>query len=1191
MYLKTLALRGFKSFADKVTLKLEPGITAVVGPNGSGKSNISDAVLWVLGERNAKNLRGQAMEDVIFSGSSARKAASMAEVELVLDNSDGTLPIDFQEVSVARRMYRSGESEYLINGALARRMDVLEILHDSGLGSGTHSIISQGSLDSVLQSKPEDRRALIEEAAGVLKHKQRMAKSARKLERMEAHVNRVSDVANEVARQLGPLERKAKRALRYAELAEELASVKLVLAVDDLRTLRTAHARISERERASLEDCEARKAASDALDAQMSELQQRIREDSQDASILSQSYQQAATAAERLDSTSMLIRDRRRSALARATELEMHLQQSSASIQRAQAKLTEARRQADADESASKESAQKVEALTKADADATNALAATEERHAALMQKGAQADASIARLREDLAQAKEMLTNSMAQIKVIEGHKAELSVQIDRLSADAKVSQAEAVSAEEALASLDEQEKAARTLVGTCMQAREEARRAADDAQAQERSLEAQVKALEEIEQAESDAAEAGAQSTIAALRAHGDEVSVLSREVKAPPHLEALVEALLGADLAALMVLGADEVRVAGRAVDGDDTASATLIMAHDPSRARAQRTAPSDAGAFASRGVRLIDNLEYPKDRADAIYAILGDVILCSSLDEALAEHEKDATGRRFATQAGDVVYPSGKVELRCRVSGANAGVLSRLRRIEELRASLVSAQASSVRAAEEATSAEDALMRAQTESLTLKEKLATLKGSAQSARQAADDAVQKLASVTRELEGLEAVLTKESTTADAARPNIKALELELQEAQSASAQIKQEAEEVARALDPLRLEQREAHAQLAEAQLEAAKLAERSTYSARVISGALSELEGLQASREEDQRVLKAKRMSATRLEPVLSIMDIIVGAARRALRNLEEQTSCAKSSTEGLHEQLQALREQARAEQDGYDRAQEALASIRVEKARAEMSVQAAVNVITEDCGRSLEEALTIPSPEDRALAEEESFRLTKRIANLGTINPDAAQEYEQLKSRYDYLESQLSDLRSAARSLKRIDGVIEERMKDDFARTFRIVDENFQEIFSTLFPGGNAHLSLVDPEDVEQSGVEVHAQPAGKRISKMSLMSGGEKSLTALALLFALYKTRATPFYILDEVEAALDDSNLRRLITYIQQMRADTQLIMITHQRRTMEMADVLFGVSMQADGVTKVLSQKLEDALRTKAS
>ena len=314
MYLKSLVLKGFKSFADRSALALEPGITAVVGPNGSGKSNISDAVLWVLGERNAKNLRGQAMEDVIFAGSSARKPVGIAEVDLVLDNSDGTLPVDFAEVAITRRMYRSGESEYLINGVVARRMDVLDILHDTGLGTGTHSIISQGSLDSILQSKPEDRRALIEEAAGVLKHKQRKAKSERKLEHMDQHLARVKDVAAEVERQLGPLERKAKRARAYQGLSAELSELTLALAVDDLRVLQRAWDEAVGRERALDEELAQKKAAIAEAEARAEELQERIRRESADAGELAKTHRRASSAVERFDGATLLLHEKRRAA-------------------------------------------------------------------------------------------------------------------------------------------------------------------------------------------------------------------------------------------------------------------------------------------------------------------------------------------------------------------------------------------------------------------------------------------------------------------------------------------------------------------------------------------------------------------------------------------------------------------------------------------------------------------------------------------------------------------------------------------------------------------------------------------------------------------------------------------------------------------------------------------------------------
>ena len=322
MYVKSLSLKGFKSFADRSVLSLEPGVTAIVGPNGSGKSNISDSVLWVLGERNAKNLRGQVMEDVIFAGSSARKSVGVAEVDLVLDNSDGSLPVDYTEVSVTRRMYRSGESEYLINGSAARRMDVLDILHDSGLGTGTYSIISQGNLDSILQSKPEDRRALIEEAAGVLKHKQRKLKSERRIEQMEQHLERVKDIVNEVSRQLGPLERKAKKAATYQDLSAQLTQLSLSLAVDDVRVLQGKWNDICA-QIASLEELlEQRRAGIGQAEAESERIQGLIRNGSESLTELARQHRAVSEQVERLDSQVILFQEKLRSARVRSSELE-----------------------------------------------------------------------------------------------------------------------------------------------------------------------------------------------------------------------------------------------------------------------------------------------------------------------------------------------------------------------------------------------------------------------------------------------------------------------------------------------------------------------------------------------------------------------------------------------------------------------------------------------------------------------------------------------------------------------------------------------------------------------------------------------------------------------------------------------------------------------------------------------------
>ena len=385
----------------------------------------------------------------------------------------------------------------------------------------------------------------------------------------------------------------------------------------------------------------------------------------------------------------------------------------------------------------------------------------------------------------------------------------------------------------------------------------------------------------------------------------------------------------------------------------------------------------------------------------------------------------------------------------------------------------------------------------------------------------------------------------------------------------------------------LAPLRREAHRTSDALSEAKLAAATLVERVTYAERVRDARARDLESLAVASAEAASLLQVKTVSAARLEPLLALFDELVAAAQRWTRTLEEQTAAAQDSSTGLHASVTEARGRAHEAHAAFDAVTERLSEARVQKGRLELQVEAAVNHIAQDCKTPLETALALPPLEGRTEVEDELFKINRRIANLGTINPDAAEEYDALKVRYDYLAGQLDDLDQARKSLAKINRVIDQRMKDDFIRTYETVDASFQEIFATLFPGGKANLSLVDPDDLENTGVEVNAQPKGKRIAKMMLLSGGEKSLTALALLFAVYRTRSTPFYILDEVEAALDDTNLRRLAAYINSLREDTQLIMITHQRRTMEMADTLFGVSMQGDGVTKVISQKLDQALK----
>lgn len=1178
MYLKSLVLKGFKSFADRSVLSLEPGITAIVGPNGSGKSNISDAVLWVLGERNARHLRGQAMEDIIFSGSAARKAVSIAEVDLVLDNSDHTLPVEFDEVVITRRMFRSGESEYLVNGVVSRRLDVLDILHDTGLGTGTHSIISQGSLDSILQSRPEDRRALIEEAAGVLKHKQRKEKSARKLASMDNHLARVRDVTAEVARQLGPLERKAKRAAAYQEAHTTLVDLRVALAVDDLRKLQKEWDKVCAAETEVSGEVESRRAAVAAAEQKVSDIQELIRRETEDAGDLSRRHRRAENLAERLDSAEMLVRERRRSAIDYEADLKSSLDGAASRLLQADKELEQAKAQLSA---------------VLADCEAAEAKASQLQKNRdGLEQRRHSVEDEIEQIALDLracedaideakrnqAFLKDTLSNGMAHMKVVEARRTELSADVERAKDEYEKRAAEAKAAKTALDEIEHLETQAQQEVVKKFEEREQARFERERAEEAARVIEAEIRALEQAQRAvrEDDPA-------LLWLMDNADKFGgvPLAQAIKASKSLEPVVERLLGEDIAALSVNDPDKAaEVATAIITGGMSGDVTMI-------ARDDKAARRSAAARACKvGHPLVDDLEYAEASACVVEALLGDVVVCQSRDEAFEAHAADQIGLRFVSLDGCALWPSGKVKVFGADEASGEGVLARQRRLDALAEKLTAANAEKAVAESRSNEAEESYRQAQATSLKLSQELANGKGAHAAAAAEEERAMRRLSTVANELDDMERQLETARESVEDVRPELDACVAKLAECESKRADLLVKRETKTGEAVPLREQSNSLSEALSEAKLNAATLLERRTYAERMVDARINDRDTVEQGAIEARLTLALKAAAVSRADGLLAVFDTLSKGIQRRVSILDEAVSASESSANTVHADAAAARESARKAHDDYDAASERAAQVRVDKSRLELQVESAVNTVVVDLETPLDRVEDLPQLEDRASVEDEVFRLERRIKSMGTINPDAAEEYAQLKERYDYLAGQLADVEAARRSLARIVRVIDARMKDDFARTFEQVNENFNEIFGMLFPGGAAHLSLVDPEDIENSGVEVTAQPRGKRLTKMMLMSGGEKSLTALALLFAVYKTRTTPFYILDEVEAALDDTNLRRLMSYIDTLRASTQLIMITHQRRTMEMADVLFGVSMQADGVTQVISQKLERAL-----
>ena len=1170
MYLKSLTLKGFKSFADKTQMVFDPGLTVVVGPNGSGKSNVSDAILWVLGEQSAKQLRGQAMEDVIFSGSSARPAVGVAEVTLVLDNSDHALPIDFSEVGITRRMYRSGESEYLINGAPSRLMDVQDILHDSGLGKDTHSIISQGKLDSILSSHPEERRALIEEAADISKHRRRKERSQKKLASMEENLSRAKMLSREIARQLRPLERQVDKARRSHDLSDELNELTIQLAVDDLRQLQESYGRLSARGREADAAIELAQYRHGEKTAELEKLQLLLEEKGLFVGDLGEQRRRLQDILGRMDADMRLLEEKGRNMVSRLSDLRMQL--SAMQKQRADAASEHERVSAELADLTARE--QELRRKVSEASDASHEAVATRKRldeeigRLTAAERAARSEAD----RETLAYAK--LEEQISSAEVEDQMFVSRLEQIDETARTAQEALSEREEAVERLTGeLDEARASSGELeaqIVSASAALDQARAAERDARSELSSAEATLSALRSV-----DADVETASPLVAALAEEaGDALTCrLADLIDADASVEALVEGLLGDDLAALVVGNAQEAaRLAESGVArADAEGGATILSLAAPSTADEAEDAP---------GEPLVGRLRVGDASRGLLEALLGQVRLVGSAEEAVRA-QREVPGPTYVSPEGVVALPDGRVKVGGSPS-SETGALERKRRIRELDGRVPALADALEEATEAVSAAEAALASAREQSTAAKCEVARLSAELSSATSDRGRLEAQLSSAASE----RAQVTKrrEASQARAAEAREKiaghreAAQAAREEADELASQLSDRSEEHEAAIR----EQGRASRALSDARLELARATERkaslTSREAQLSQQVLDLAERISAT-EGSSRALEVVRL---RVDPLHDRYDAIRTRALEWASRLKDRASLAEADSDSLKRTIGEAKEAVSKAAAELEEARAAASEVKVDLGKLEVQVQGAIDAICAT-GAVLEEALTVPAPQDREAAERRADELRHEIESLGPVNEVAMDEYTRLKQRADYINEQVEDLESASKSLKKITAAIERKMRTRFLSVFEQVNENFSEIFSLLFPGGHAHIEMTDPDNPSETGIEIVAQPRGKRLSKMMLMSGGEKSLTALALLFAVYKVRTVPFYVFDEVEAALDDSNLSKLLDAIERLKETTQLIVISHQRRTMEQADVLYGVSMQADGVSRVVSQRLD--------
>ncbi|GAA1480410.1 chromosome segregation protein SMC [Gordonia sinesedis] len=1188
MHLKSLTLKGFKSFASATTLRFEPGITCVVGPNGSGKSNVVDALTWVMGEQGAKALRGGKMEDVIFAGTSGRPPLGRAEVTLTIDNSDGALPIEYSEVSITRRMFRDGAGEYEINGNSCRLMDVQELLSDSGIGREMHVIVGQGRLAAILESRPEDRRAFIEEAAGVLKHRKRKEKAVRKLDSMQANLARLTDLTAELRRQLKPLGKQAEVARRAQTVQADLRDARLRLAADDLVTRRAEmaeHTAVEDEIRQRQDEVTAQL---DTVTAELAAHEADLARVAPAAAAAGQAWFSLSALAERVDATARVATERSRY-LAEPTTRSAGPDPEDLDRQAAEAAETEAELG-----EAVTAAAEMLDAA-KAELDRREELAAAaEQAHLAAVR-------AIADRREGLARLEGQVDNLRTKSDSVDAETARLTAAIAAANDRAREAQRQQDTVAESLGELESSEKGLDEHHERCVVA-----------------LNLSNERVASLQSAERDA-----EQRIASLTARIDALSVgLERNDGGAWLLDNAPDGLLAPMSELLTVRAGYETAIAGAlgpAVDAIATvdgiaAVRALAALKSGDGGRAALIVGGLADPAGNPDVSLPDDVAWATDVVTCPPSIRGavDVVLAGTVIVDSAETGLDLArthGLRTVTRDGDRVGPASieggssrrpsTLEVQSAIDTATADLAAARRDVDELQAALDGAlteQRDRREAAEEALAA-------------LHESDSTVGG-----------AYEQLARLGQEIRAAEAEserLARQREKADEGRAEAVAALAELQERlrlardESVDAPTDSGADDgdrgaAAEAVAAARATEMEARLTLRTAEERLASVRGRADSLRRA---AQRERDNAERARRQDEARRGAATVAAAVAEVATEITERLTQAVATAQAGRDdlEQVRVARASaldelkarSAELTAELNTLRDTVH--RDEVARAQAALRIEQLEEQVLESFAIAPDDLIAEygpdvpmppsaleiaeyEQAKERGELVVAPTPTpfDRASQEARARKAQKDLNTLGKVNPLALEEFAAQEERYNFLSAQLEDVKAARKDLLAVVDEVDARILQVFTDAYADVEREFTQVFATLFPGGEGRLVLTDPSDMLTTGIEVEARPPGKKVKRLSLLSGGEKSLTAVAMLVAIFRARPSPFYVMDEVEAALDDTNLRRLISLFEQLRERSQLIVITHQKPTMQVADALYGVSMRGDGITTVISQRL---------
>ena len=1181
MYLKRLELQGFKSFADKTILELMPGITTVIGPNGSGKSNISDAIRWVLGEQSMKSLRGTKSLDIIFAGTQNRKSLGFAEASLVFDNSDGALPIEYTEVTVTRKIYRSGETGYYINKVPCRLKDVLELFMDTGIGKDGYSIIGQGKIDEILSNKSEDRRHIFEEAAGIVKYRTRKQESEKKLEHTKLNLLRINDILTEIEGNLEPLQMQADKAKKYLNLREELKNIEIGLFVYNIEKYKQDLEKVVQDIDVMQSQCKDEEGRLERVKILKEELKSSIDEITETIENMSNIGFESQKQIEQLNSDINVAKTR----IANNNENnDRYLKE----IEEQNAKIKELKDEIEQKEAKKDNLKQNKEKFEK---ELNEKQAELDKLTEKLSSKELEIEGYKHTVEENTDKKYELQSEINAQninYQNFEKRQAQIKQEMQSTISELDGTRLNKEDIAKQFNEIEKKKNKVQNSLNEVAKQREEANQKIKSFESninilssEMRIKESRLKFLIETEKEKE-----GYIKSVKSLLKDCENIKelgkgmngVLANIIEVPDELQTAIEMCLGASLQNIVTETETDAKRLVEHLRKNNLGRASFLPISSVRGKKLDKIKGNESGVI---GIAS-DLVKYNKKYEQIILNLLGRTVIVDNMDTAIKVAKQNGYTFRIVTTEGDLINPSGAITGGS-VAKKTVNILGRGKEIEKL----------------------------EKEIKNLKQKIEKLENDKQNYEESIEGILELSANLEKELQEIDITYATEKQKVISINENIEKLEKRLNRLKEEQANLEKQKEEAVSTKGDLQVEinkiveQNEELSKIitefAELNKDDQKYIDDLNFDITNLKISVSSFDESEASIQEIQERINQELENAhtsienknTQIEQIKKDNEELEKSIQDTLQKIEEVKESVNSSSSKIEElkkeraqkseKLSKQEEEMTAKFKVIEDLKGQLVKLDVKKTKIEEDSNGIINKMWEEYELTPNNAEQYQKPENVALTQRRVNSLRTEIRELGSVNVDSIEEYKNLKDRYDFMSEQRLDLENTMSKLRKVISDMTQIMKEQFKEKFKVINKNFGEVFAELFGGGKAELTLEDEENILECGIDITVQPPGKKLQNMMLLSGGEKAFTAIALLFAILKINPAPFCVLDEIEAALDDVNVFRYADYLKKFTDHTQFLVITHRKGTMEVADTVYGVTMEESGISKLLSMKLK--------